>query len=257
MLKPVERRSLAGEVFSQLRDRIVQGELEAGSSLPAERALAEMLQVNRAAVREGLKRLEQAGLVSIQQGGATRVRDYERTAGLELLASMVIRSDGSIDTQIARGVLELRTQLAPIVATLCTQRADEATHRDLTAVVAKMEAARGDLPVLQRLALDFWATMVAGTKNLALQLAFNSLAKTYDGVLDQLTQVLAVEIGAVHEYATLAEAVIGGQPKRAAKKATDIVQRGADAIEAILVAVDAVQSMSKPPMGKPSKGGSR
>ncbi|HJL14343.1 MAG TPA: GntR family transcriptional regulator [Sandaracinaceae bacterium LLY-WYZ-13_1] len=241
MLKPVARRSLATEVFEQLRDHILDGELEPGAALPAERVLAEQLEVNRSAVREGLKRLEQAGLVSIQQGGATRVLDFKRTAGLELLAAMVVRGDGTIDTAVARGVLELRTQLAPIVARLCTQRADASTHAALGEVVAEMEASRGDLPTLQRLALDFWAVVVDGTGNVALELAFNSLAGTYDGVLEQFTQVLATEIGAVHEYAALAEAVVGGQPKRAATIATRIVSRGAEAIETVLQAVDSVQ----------------
>jgi DNA-binding FadR family transcriptional regulator len=192
-------------------------------------------------VREGLKRLEQAGLVAIQQGGATRVLDYERTAGLELLAGMIPRKDGTVDTHVARGVLELRAELAPIVARLCTQRATDETHAELSAVVSKMEAASGDLPALRRLALDFWAVMVDGTDNLALQLAFNSLANTCDGVLDQLTQVLATELGAVRDYAALSEAVMGGQAKKAATVAVRIVSRGADAIEEALTAAGAVQ----------------
>ena len=42
--------------------RILEGKLEAGSALPSERFLAEEFGVNRHAVREALKRLEQAGL---------------------------------------------------------------------------------------------------------------------------------------------------------------------------------------------------
>src|SRR5512138_3900841 len=99
MFKPLARRLLATEVFDQIKDRILRGEMTAGMTLPAERALAELLKVNRNAVREGLKRLEQAGLVAIHQGGATRVLDYRRTAGLELLGTMLLRPDGKIDTR--------------------------------------------------------------------------------------------------------------------------------------------------------------
>ena len=74
--KPVKKKSLATAVFEQLRDRILQGKLKPGENLPSERILVERLQVNRGAVREGLKRLEQAGLVSITQGGATSVLDF-------------------------------------------------------------------------------------------------------------------------------------------------------------------------------------
>ena len=123
MFRPVARRLLASEVFEQIRERILRGEMAAGTSLPAERVLASMLGVNRNAVREGLKRLQQAGLVAIQQGGATRVLDFKRTAGLELLATMVVGADGSVDTGIVRGILELRTELAPIVGRLAAARA--------------------------------------------------------------------------------------------------------------------------------------
>ena len=55
-------------MYEQLRDHIVSGDVAPGASLPSERVLSERLGVNRAAIREGLKRLEQAGLVAIQQG---------------------------------------------------------------------------------------------------------------------------------------------------------------------------------------------
>ena len=71
----VERRSLSEAVFEQLRGGILTGELEAGSSLPAERELAVELGVNRSAVREALKRLQQLRLVAIRQGESTRVLD--------------------------------------------------------------------------------------------------------------------------------------------------------------------------------------
>ena len=86
MLRPVKKTSLAGSVFEQIRGLIVSGELSAGDELPAERQLSETLGVNRSAVREALKRLEQAGLIAIQHGGSTRVLEPMRHAGPGLLA---------------------------------------------------------------------------------------------------------------------------------------------------------------------------
>src|SRR5687768_14972815 len=103
-LIPVTRQSLSDAVFEQLRSRIVTGEMRPGSTLPAERTLAEMLGVNRGAIREALKRLAQARLISIQQGGATRVLDYRATAGMELLSNLLITADGGLDVRVARSV---------------------------------------------------------------------------------------------------------------------------------------------------------
>ena len=94
MFKPVEKKSLADAVFEQLRDQIVSGRMEPGEALPAERVLSEQLDVNRGAVREALKRLEQARLISIRHGGATRVLDYRTNAGTDLLAELLIDANG-------------------------------------------------------------------------------------------------------------------------------------------------------------------
>lgn len=241
MLEPVRKKSVAQQVFTQLRRHILDGTLEPGDALPAERVLAEQLNVNRQAVREGLKRLEQAGLVAIRQGGATKVLDYTRTAGLELLASLIVRGDGTIDVGVARGVLELRTDLAPIVAGRCVDRADDDVVERLRDVVAQMKQT-DDAAELQRLALDFWALVVEGTKNPALQLAFNSLESVYGNARSNLTHVLEQEFRAVDDYEALVEAVAAGQKRKAQTRATKIVERGAQALEGVLVAVEAAQA---------------
>src|SRR5688572_17640353 len=144
MLKPVRKSSLSDSVFEQLRDHIVAGEVEPGEVLPAERVLAEKLGVNRQAVREGLKRLAQAGLVDIRQGGATRVRDFRQTGGLELLASMVVTTSG-INTTVARSVLEMRASLGPAIARACASRRPDDVADALEDQVAVMRSVGDDL----------------------------------------------------------------------------------------------------------------
>jgi GntR family transcriptional regulator, transcriptional repressor for pyruvate dehydrogenase complex len=51
VLKPVERRLVHDDVFDQLLEEVVGGELSAGDPLPSERRLAELLGVSRPAVR--------------------------------------------------------------------------------------------------------------------------------------------------------------------------------------------------------------
>src|SRR5256885_1262003 len=83
------RRRVFEPVHERLRGDILAGRLAPGDSVPSERALAEEFGVGRHAVREALKRLEQAGLVRISQGGATRVLDWRDTGGLEVLLDLL------------------------------------------------------------------------------------------------------------------------------------------------------------------------
>jgi len=243
MFEPIPRKLFAAEVFDQLRDRIVTGEVLPGTSLPAERLLATMLKVNRNAVREGLKRLEQAGLVAIRQGGATQVLDYRRHAGLGLLPSLIVRAGGTIDTGVVRSVVELRSELGPVVARLAAERANDEQRAALDGIVAAMQAAKergDDVGVLARLALDFWALMVAATDNIALQLAFNSLAATYGGVVEQMRHLMADEVSATQDYARLAAAVAARRAADAAAATRRITARGRAAVLDLLRAVDEV-----------------
>ena len=245
MFRPVARRLLATEVFDQLRERILRGEMTPGATLPAERVLAGLLKVNRNAVREGLKRLEQAGLVAIQQGGATRVLDFRRTAGLEVLSSMLVRSDGTVDTRVVRGIVELRTALAPVVGRFAAARAGKRHVEALRAIVAAMRTSGPDTAKLARLALDFWAEVVAATDNLALELAFNSLAVSYGSVLDHLQHVMADELMATDDYEALVAALAARDEERSAAIAVVIVARGEEAFRKVIKVLDAVQKPAK------------
>ena len=243
MFQPIARKLFAAEVFEQLKQRIVQGEVRPGATLPAERTLAAMLGVNRNAVREGLKRLEQAGLVAIRQGGATQVLDYRRNAGLELLSSLIVRSDGAIDTAVVRSIVELRSELGPIVARLASERSTEEHHAALAALVAEMRAARergDDLVVLARLALDFWAVVVSATGNIALELAFNSLAATYGGVVEPMKHLMADEVTATEDYARLTDALAARRAADAVAATRRIAARGQTAVLRLLTAVEEV-----------------
>ena len=68
MFKPIERKSLSRSVFEQLSEQILRGALSPGDNLPGERSLSDVLGVNRGAVREALKRLEQARLGYLTAG---------------------------------------------------------------------------------------------------------------------------------------------------------------------------------------------
>lgn len=239
--KPVRKKSLADSVFDQLRHRILSGELEPGETLPAERALAEKLEVNRGAVREALKRLEQARLITIRHGGNTRVLNYRRTAGTDLLSALLVDESGGLNIRVARSVIEMRSALAPSIARLCARRGRHVVDR-LDEIVNTMEEARGELATLQAASLDFWGTLVEGSENIAYRLAFNSLSESYGHFADLLTDALAEEFEAIDEYRALRDAVAEGREEDAAKHADEIIGLGASILMDVLESLESVAS---------------
>jgi GntR family transcriptional regulator, transcriptional repressor for pyruvate dehydrogenase complex len=224
-LRPVNRRSVPDEVFDQLLDGIVTGSLEPGAELPSERRLAEELGVSRPTVREALQRLAHAKLIEVRQGGTTTVRDYRRSAGLDLLPQLLAGA-GEPDLDVVRSVLEVRADVAPNVARRCAQRREEALLDRLDALLTRMAEEQGQPASLQRTAHELWDTVVDGTDNLVDRLLFNALAAAYLPTLDLLTEVMAEEVGDLDGYRALVTAIREQEAEAAAAAAERIVGRG-------------------------------
>ena len=243
MLKPVRKQSLSDAVFMQLRDQIVSGELAPGEALPAERVLCEALGVNRGSVREALRRLQQSRLVSVRHGGTSQVLDYRASAGLDLLADLIVPADGRIDTRVVRGIIEMRSALAPDIARRAAERGTGAHWAALDAIVSRMRGHADDLAALQDLAVEFWSTLVDAADNLAYRLAYNSLRATYDQCRALFTQVLADEIGDLAGYAAIAAAARAGNAEQAARRARTLIERGERGVKQVLAQLAAASEV--------------
>lgn len=236
--EPVQRQSVADAVFAQLLDGVLSGELDAGEELPGERALTEALGANRQAVREALQRLAAAGLVEIRHGGRTRVRDYRQGAGLDLLPKLLVASDGTVDAEVANGLMELRACLGTDAARRCAERAPEPVREAVASVAARMAEADGDLAVLAQLDLEFWDAVIDGAGNIAYRLAFNGMRQTYEPIAELLRDVLADELTDSGGRNVIVAAITAGDAAAAGAAAQRLLERGQAAVGALLDKLD-------------------
>lgn len=230
MLRPIEKKTLADAVFEQIRGEIIAGKLEAGATLPAERQLCEMLNVNRGAVREALKKLEQARLIATQHGGGSRVLDFREVGGLDLIASLIASPSGRLDAEVVRGVMELRSALGADIARRCAARAPDRAARLLE--LAEQMSREKSLDVLLTLNLDYWSEAVDGSHNMAYRLVYNTMRD----LLAQLPQVFAALLSEeTRDHAThrrIAEAIAAGEADDAELYTRDLMSRGETAVSA-------------------------
>lgn len=229
----IQKTSISEQVYVQLRDRILKKVLPVGAELPSERELSETLGVNRGAVREALKRLQQARLVRVRHGGATQVANFETEGGLELLPSLVVNEQGQVNLTVARGIVILRKALAPLVAGQAALHGGKTLAEKLHPIVAQMQAT-SELPTLQQLAFDYWALVVQGSGNVVFKLAFNSMNKTYLAAWGALTLVMQDEFRDTDTLAQLADAIEAGEYQRCDALAQQHVELGSRALNAAL-----------------------
>jgi DNA-binding FadR family transcriptional regulator len=216
-LAPIEKSSLPDKVFEQLTAEIVSGRYAAGDTIPSERELSEILQVNRHVIREAIKRLEQIGLVKVVQGGRTKVLDFRATAGLDLLAVVAERSEPvEAMLPLLAGALEMRAGIGADLARLCAERADAKVRGDLIELAEQLAAASEPELVLE-LDQRFWQRVLDGAGNLAYQLAFNTLIRTVHAHMQLSAPWLEQELSRSDHRRPIAAAIAAGDGERASR----------------------------------------
>src|SRR3954465_10713283 len=123
------RRTFEGAV-EQIAERIRLGEMSEGDRLPSERELAAAMQISRATLREAVRVLAEAGVLTVRSGstgGIFVVSDY---VPIDLLRS---KSDLRLD-EVA-GVLEARRLIEPRVAQLAAVNARDEDYARLQRII--------------------------------------------------------------------------------------------------------------------------
>lgn len=191
--------------------------------MPSERTLAAELGVGRPAVREALKRLEQAGLIRIAHGGTTEVLDWRETAGLEILGDVAAGSAVPA-AEIARSMIEMRAIVGIDAARHCAERASDQELAEIAQLAEQAAAAVGDDQLLEDKYAQTWRAIVVGSKNIAYLLAFTSLMRT----LEQYPDVAAaVRPTSAKQIRALGAAVSGGDPAAAVSAAAKLLDAAA------------------------------
>ncbi|MCP2290704.1 FadR/GntR family transcriptional regulator [Nocardia amikacinitolerans] len=192
----VDRAAVSDAVFGQLVDAILAGRIAPEEPLPSERELAETFQVNRHAVREALKRVQQSGLVRVAHGGKTRVLNWRENAGLDILSALA--RSGSVPPQrVLYDIAVMRRSVGADSARLCAQRADPDQLAAILRAAAAYPDATADLATVIAADHAFWITVIEGSGNLAYRLALNTLVAGYADIGWELI----ARLGLNEEYA--------------------------------------------------------
>lgn len=235
MLKPVEKQRVAEEIVEQLRELILTGQYPPGAKLPPERELSKKLGVNRASLREALKKLEHLGLVRIRQGDGTRVQNFMETGGIELVSHLLPLAPSS-NPDLIRDMLEFRRIFGREVARLAAERS---RPEDLERMRELANKAGGEISAeeLFDLDFDFYIALTAGTRNRVMGLLVNTVrdaVKSYTPILTLLTApselvrkhqrdlIAAIEANDADNAAQIADTYLGA----GAMRVIQLIERG-------------------------------
>lgn len=128
-LEAISVKRLYRLIAEKIAEKISSGEFPVGSRLPAERDLAEILQVSRSSVREALIALELSGYVEVRVGSGVYVTAPHASSG-EAVSSFPEDNRTSVIAQIACDIgpfelLETRLLIEPECAAFAAQQGTE------------------------------------------------------------------------------------------------------------------------------------
>ena len=227
----LRREPVSDQLYARLRDQILTGALAPGEPLPSERDLAADYGVNRHAVREAVKRLQQGRLIEVFQGGRTRALDWRRTAGLDL----VLDVPGTLDAVSVPGVvhdaLEMRVCIGADAARLCALRGGAVLHERLLAATEGYAELGPDLDGLNLADIAWWRLIVEGSRNLAYLLSFNSLVDNAIAIGEAPLDLRANELLDVAAHRALAGRIARRDARAAERLARELLQRSVPELE--------------------------
>jgi GntR family transcriptional repressor for pyruvate dehydrogenase complex len=153
-------------VASALREDILRRRIRPGERLPSERDLAECYGVNRGAVREALRVLEQLGIVKIGPGGA-RAESLEE-ASLDVLGHL-LRLEERPDPQLVDQLLEAHAVLLSGWLRVLVDRGSDEQIEACCAVMRRLaDPSAGEIDQAKH--FDELVQLVGDSTNLVLRL---------------------------------------------------------------------------------------
>lgn len=138
-LVSIKKQSVRGQIFDQIRDKIVNGIWLPGTKIPSEKELTKMLGVSRLSIREALQKLVALDLLETHQGDGTYVKEIKddlfSSASLPFLA---LSRPGVFE------ILQFRRALETGAIELSIANASEEDIAKLAENVEKMREAYND-----------------------------------------------------------------------------------------------------------------
>jgi DNA-binding FadR family transcriptional regulator len=176
---------LASVVVEELAHQIIGGALPTGTVLPTEPALCEQFRFSRTVIREGLKLLEERGLVRVEQGRGTTVRSRD---SWNLLDPTVIRIalEYDHDMSLLDNLIAVRRVLEQEMARAAAKRLSADDLVALAQNIEQMEASYDDYERFRSFDLSFHAIVMAASGN-PVGLAVVRTIHTHAGVTAPLS----------------------------------------------------------------------
>jgi GntR family transcriptional repressor for pyruvate dehydrogenase complex len=216
--QPQAASNIASTIFAELRRRILRGELAPGERLPGERELAAKYGTNRNTLREAVRKLEQARLVTVRHGQGVTVADFRKTGTMELMSPFLETArDLAEVAHMLEDILPARLMVIEYASRLATRRADRTDCNRLEDITDLLIAAfeRGD-PVVIAHGFQRWLdALIDAGHSVAIRWIANPFLEAYRDLMDRFPALWVLEPSFPQHLREFISAMKAGDEERA------------------------------------------
>ncbi len=168
---PIKRSNLPGAVVEKIREAIKRGDFEPGSKLPSIQELSNKLRVGRSSIREGLRQLQIVGIVTIEPGKGTFVREkFDVNILSESIGYLLtLHQPDVLHLMEARKIIERGT------VALAAEKASEDESEKLCNLLERMKKELDNPDAFAKSSVQFHTTIAKASRNPLLPIFFNSV----------------------------------------------------------------------------------
>ncbi len=160
-LKPVQTTRASEEIYEQIRQLILKGEIKPGEHLPSERKMMEMMQRSRPTIREAMRMLEREGYIRIQSGSSGAVvQEFNVDNAVQSLETVI-----QFQKLTIADILEFRRMTEDDAAALAAERRTEEDLAELRKIVQNSSEAIGRPEEFIQYDLQFHLVLARATRN--------------------------------------------------------------------------------------------
>lgn len=181
------------QVVDHIRAQLADGGLKSGDRLPAERTLAEQMQVSRGAVREALRTLEVSGVLRFEPGasGGAYLRRGNPSAVASSIGDLLILRDVTLQ-ELTEARLWIEISVVRSACRRSTEHELRALEENIDLAERLMKAGRLEEKVAAN--LEFHNVLALATRNPVLVLVMELLIK----LLQRFSQAVPPESRKIH-----------------------------------------------------------
>ncbi len=161
-VKPIGQETVVNQIINTIKNMIINGDYKAGTKLPNEYELIEMLNVSRTTLREAMKVLSAIGIVEIRRGDGTYVCSQMNPSVFDDLVYGMI-----FDLSSSEELLELRKILDEATLRAAVEKATEEDIKKLEDNINLQARAveMGEIEKAQEYDLEFHNILIQCSRN--------------------------------------------------------------------------------------------